>query len=259
MKTVRLFHWDPIEAKKRLKQLRTYGYDAVYGPLSPEVLRALKSNLPDAVLIDLSRLPSQGRDIGVHIRHRKTTRNVPIVFVGGTTEKVTKVKQQLPDAVYAKWSNMKSALQQAIAHPPKKPVTTASALAGYSGTPLVKKLGIKEDSVVLLISAPDGFDKSLKNLPKGVVIRRRLSSNNDLMIWFVKTQKVFRSGIKKVKQRVGRGGIWIVWPKKHSKIQSDLSQKIVREVGLVSGLVDYKVCAVDRTWSGLKFTIRKAG
>jgi CheY-like chemotaxis protein len=259
MQTVRLFHWNPSEARKRLKQLRKYGYDAVYGPLSPEVLRALKHDLPDAVLIDLSRLPSQGRDIGVYIRHRKATRNVPIVFVGGKPETVNKVKQQLPDAVYTAWANVKSALCRVIAHPPKKPVTPASVLAGYSGTPLVKKLGIKPGSVVLLINAPSNFDKKLKNLPKGVVIRRRFGSINDLIIWFVKSQKVLNRNIKKMITRVGRGGLWIVWPKKSSGMRSDLSQRVVREIGLVSGLVDYKVCAVDSTWSGLKFTLRKSG
>lgn len=254
---MRLFHWNATEAKKRLKELRASGYDVVYEPLSLEVLRALKNNPPAAVLIDLTHLPSQGRDIGIHVRYYKVTRNVPIVFVGGTPEKVTSVKRQLPDAVYTNWSNIKSVLQHAIAHPPKKPFAPKSALAGYSGAPLVKKLGIKPNSVVIFVNAPDNFDKMLKNVPKGVVMQRGLSSNNDLMIWFVKSQKALKSRIKRMAQLVGKGGLWIVWPKKSSGVPSDLTQKIVREVGLVSGLVDYKVCAVDSTWAGLKFTLRK--
>ena len=252
-----MFHWNATEAKKRLKELMASGYDVVYEPLSPEVLRALKNNPPAAVLIDLSRLPSQGRDIGIYIRHYKATRSTPIVFVGGAPEKVTRVKRQQPDAVYTNWGNIKSALQQALAHPPKNPLAPKSALAGYSGAPLVKKLGIKPNSVVILVNAPDNFDKMLKNLPKGVVMQRRLSSNNDLMIWFVKSQKALKNRIERMAQLVGKGGLWIVWPKKSSGVPSDLSQKIVRGVGLVSGFVDYKVCAVDSTWAGLKFTLRK--
>jgi hypothetical protein len=257
MQTVRMFHWNAIEAKKRLKELRGCGYDVLYDPLSPAVLKDLKSDPPAAILIDLSRLPSQGRDVGIYIRHHKTTRNVPIVFVGGKREKVARVKRQLPDAVYTEWASVESALRRAITQPPKTPIAPASVLAGYSGAPLVKKLGIKPNSVVLLMSAPRDFEKKLETLPRGVIIRRRLSRNNDLIIWFVKSENVLNRNIKKLKSRVGRGGMWIVWPKKSSKVQSDLSQTIVRKVGLSSGLVDYKICAVDSTWTGLKFALRK--
>lgn len=256
MKTVRLFHWNATEAKKRLNKLRASGYHVMCEPMSPEVLRALKKNPPAAILIDLGRLPSQGRDIGIYVRHYKATRNVPIVFVGGKPEKIIEVKRHLPDAVYADWTDIKEALQGAIAFPPRKPLVTKSTLAGYSGAPLVKKLGIRPNSVIILVNAPRNFGKVLKDVPNGVVLQKRLSKKNNLIIWFVKSQKSLKGSIKRMTTLVGKGGLWIVWPKKSSGISSDLTQRSVRGIGLAAGLVDYKICAIDQTWSGLKFAHR---
>jgi len=257
MKTVRLFHWNATEAKKRLKKLRASGYDVVYETMSPAVLRAVKKKPPAAILIDLGRLPSQGRDIGIYVRHYKVTRNVPIVFVGGKPGKIIEVKRHLPDAVYTDWADIKEALREAIACPPRKPLATKSTLAGYSCAPLVKKLGIKPNSVITLVNAPRNFGKTLKDMPEGVILQKRLSKKNNLIIWFVKSQKILKSSIRRMITLVGKGGLWIVWPKKSSGMASDLTQRSVREVGLAAGLVDYKICAIDQTWSGLKFAHRK--
>jgi len=148
-------------------------------------------------------------------------------------------------------------LKRAIAHPPLTPVTPDSLLAGYGGTPLVKKLGIKPNTIVTLIGAPDYFDRLLVPLPTAVTIRRRLGKNNDLIIWFVKSRKTLRDRVQSISRRVGKAGIWIAWPKQSSQIFSDLSQKSVRDAGLNAGFVDYKVCAIDSTWAGLKFSARK--
>ncbi|UCC49917.1 MAG: DUF3052 domain-containing protein [Gemmatimonadota bacterium] len=133
-----------------------------------------------------------------------------------------------------------------------------SVLAGYSGTPLTKKLGIKANSVVALIGAPPGFEKALGKLPDGVTLRRRAGGQADLIIWFNKSCKDLERGIDRMAEQVGRDGLWIAWPKKSSRVTSDLSGNEVRRLGLGAGLVDYKICAIDATWSGLKFTRKKA-
>lgn len=258
MKTVRLVHWDAVEAKKRLRELKASGYHVAYAPMSPEVLRDLKKNPPAAILIDLGRLPSQGRDIGVYIRHYKATRNVPIIFVGGKRQKIIEIKRHLPDAVYTNWDGIKGAIKEAIAHAPLRPVATKSLLAGYSGAPLHKKLGIKPKSVIILVNAPRNFDKVLTDVPEDVIMKKRMVKKNDLIIWFVKSRKSLKSNIKRMSTVVGKGGLWIVWPKRSSRISSDLTQQCVREVGLAVGLVDYKICAIDQTWSALKFAVKKA-
>jgi hypothetical protein len=181
---------------------------------------------------------------------------VPLVFVEGDADKVERIQELLPDAAYTTWDRILDALEQAIAHPPKAPVVPSSIMAGYLGAPLPKKLGIKHNMVVYLIDAPDGFEKSIPELPDGVSFERDVPKQNDLAIWFVKSQKELEGHIKQVKLHTGKGGLWIAWPKKASGVTSDLSQTIVRKKGLASGLVDYKVCSIDKTWSGLKFTLR---
>ncbi|NNG17367.1 MAG: DUF3052 domain-containing protein [Gemmatimonadales bacterium] len=132
-----------------------------------------------------------------------------------------------------------------------------SALAGYSGTPLPKKLGIKAGYVVALVGAPQGFEKTLGRLPDDVQLRKQARGKPDLVVWFARSRKELESRVKRMGALAGVGGLWIAWPKKASGLATDLSQSDVRKVGLASGLVDYKVAAIDETWSGLKFARRK--
>jgi hypothetical protein len=149
-------------------------------------------------------------------------------------------------------------LKQAIAKPPASPVVPASNLAGYSGTPLPKKLGVKPHSTVALVGAPKDFEKTLGELPEGVRLKKRADRACDLIIWFVRMRAELYDRVKEMGELTGAGGLWIAWPKQASGVASDMTQNVVRETGLTSGLVDYKVCAIDATWSGLKFARRKA-
>lgn len=255
---VLVFQKDSAEARRRVKELAALGYSVERASISPVVLRRLKEKPPAAVLIDLNRAPSQGRDVGIFIRHYRKTRNTPIIFLDGEPVKVDQVKRQLPDAVYTEWRRIERALKDAIAHPPTNPVAPDSLLAGYSSTPLVKKLGIKPQSRVVLIDTPRGFVKVLGELPDGVVMKKSMTQEKDLIIWFVKSKKMLERKIETIAHQVSKDGLWIVWPKSGSRISSDLTQQLVRRAGLRSGLVDYKVCAIDETWSGLKFSVRKS-
>ena len=253
---MRLIHWKPVEVLDNVKNLRSAGYEVANEVLGPASFKEMRENPPDAVVIDLSRIPSQGRDVGLGIRKFKSTRHVPLVFVEGDPDKVKRIQKLLPDAVYTTWDRILEEIDQAIAHPPKSPVVPASSMAGYEGAPLHKKLGIKPHAIIYLIDAPEGFEKSIPDLPEGVSFEREIPKQNDLVIWFVKSQRDLDRHISKVKAKVGKGGLWIAWPKKTSGVASDLSQTAVRKKGLSSGLVDYKVCSIDKTWSGLKFALR---
>jgi hypothetical protein len=129
-------------------------------------------------------------------------------------------------------------------------------LAGYSGTPLVKKLGIKPGSRVSLVGAPAGFQRELVGLPPDVTLASRLVKTPDLMVWFVKSTRELDRGIGRMSRAMGQG-VWIAWPKKSSPLASDISETEVRAAGLANGLVDYKVCAINEVWSGLKFARAK--
>lgn len=121
----------------------------------------------------------------------------------------------------------------------------------------MKKLGIKPGSTLSLVGAPDGFLDELVGLPDDVRLLARPDGAPNLIVWFVGSKRALEGRIPTVSRQMGEG-LWIAWPKKASGIVSDLTEDVVRAAGLKHGLVDYKVCAVNNTWSGLKFARRRA-
>ena len=131
-------------------------------------------------------------------------------------------------------------------------------MAGYSGTPLAKKLGIKPATRLFSVGAPGHYDELLAPLPEGVKRVRKIEAA-DVAHFFVtaraRLEKELRAAVPKMQQDAA---IWVSWPKKSAKVATDITEDTVREVALPLGLVDIKVCAVDEIWSGLKLVIRKA-
>ena len=126
-------------------------------------------------------------------------------------------------------------------------------MAGYSGTPLAKKLGITEGATVGLLGAPDGFEGLLEGLPDAVTIRTRAAGTCDVVVSFHTRRADLEKRLPKLLDVLDvDGGLWIAWPKKASGIATDMTEDAVREVALPAGLVDNKVCAIDATWSGLR-------
>jgi CheY-like chemotaxis protein len=255
---VLLVHWNVAEAKERAARLRGAGHRVeVYAAQGGEGLRDLREKPPDAVVIDLSRLPSHGRAVAVFLRQQKGTRHVPLVFVDGEAEKVARAKELLPDVTYTEWTRIRGDLARALRARPTNPVVP-DTMADYSGTPLPKKLGIRDGSTVAMLGAPEGFESKLVPLPKGVRIRRAGRRPSDVVLLFAKSgaelTRRFRAGDRAL---ADGGGLWVAWPKAASGVRSDLSQARVRAFGLARGFVDYKICAIDDTWSGLCFARRR--
>ncbi len=131
-------------------------------------------------------------------------------------------------------------------------------MAGYSGTPLAKKLGITEESKVVLVSAPEGFEAELEPVPPGARVGRHLADDLDVILLFVTQRDDLERRFLAVARRMkANGGFWVAWPKKSSKVPSDLDELTVMKIGLDRGMVDNKVCAVTDVWSGLRFVWRK--
>lgn len=133
--------------------------------------------------------------------------------------------------------------------------------AGYSGTPLPKKLGIREGSRVVALGAPTTFAAALGALPTGARVTSRLAGTTpiDVAIVFVTARADLEARLPEVRARIAQdGGIWIAWPKRAAKVATDMTEDVVRAVALPTGLVDNKVCAIDEVWSGLRLVIRKA-
>ena len=129
--------------------------------------------------------------------------------------------------------------------------------AGYSGTPLPKKLEIKANTCVATLGAPPDFVRTLGALPAGARLRKGLAGHRDLTIWFVTSRRQLEGDIRKVAPGKDEGSLWIAWPKKASGVKTDVTEDVLREVILPLGLVDRKVCAIDATWSGLLFSWRR--
>lgn len=131
-------------------------------------------------------------------------------------------------------------------------------MVGYSGTPLATKLGIKAGGRLALLGAPAGFDDVLAPLPEGVRVLRRLASDLDVAVLFVNERRELERRFPAVARAVfPAGAFWVVWPKRASKVPTDLTEDVLREVALPQGLVDNKVCAVTEVWSGLRLVWRK--
>jgi hypothetical protein len=130
--------------------------------------------------------------------------------------------------------------------------------AGYSGTPLFKKLGFKENQRVLLINEPENYFQILGELPEGIMFLKEPDGEFDIIHAFVRERAVLKTLLPQLQLLLKpRGMIWISWLKKSAKIPSDITEDVIRDEALTLGLVDIKVCAVDEIWSGLKLVIRK--
>lgn len=131
-------------------------------------------------------------------------------------------------------------------------------MAGYSSTPLIRKLGITPGARVRLVDAPPGFERLLGPLPEGVKLLPRTTAPLDFAQLFARRQAMLRRRLPPLVRALARdGALWISWPKRTSRIETDLDRERIREIGLAAGLVDVKVCAVDDDWSGLKFVYRR--
>lgn len=132
------------------------------------------------------------------------------------------------------------------------------ATAGYSGTPLPKKLGLKDGGTLVLIDAPSGIENELKPMPAGATLATKLNNETALVMLFCNDTASLKKSLPRVSKKLAAdGSLWISWPKKTSKRFIDLTEDGIRTIVLPAGLVDVKVCAVTNDWSGLKLMVRK--
>ena len=130
--------------------------------------------------------------------------------------------------------------------------------SGYSGTPLFKKLGYKPGFKVMVVNEPDNYKDLLLEIPEGVVFGGEGGEPLDMIHFFTLERIELELELPKLKEKISKEGmIWVSWPKKSSKVETDVDEHAVRSTGLLTGLVDIKICAVDEIWSGLKFVYRK--
>jgi len=169
MRRIRLIHWKSEEASRIAEALRAAEFSVDYDDrTAPEMIRAVRISPPDAIVIDLSRLPSHGREVAIALRGNKHTRQIPILFLDGAPEKVAIVRQKLPDAAYCERTRLVPALRKCIKEAPENPVVPMQMMERYATRTTAQKLGITAGSKVALINAPRDYARVIGALPDDV-------------------------------------------------------------------------------------------
>lgn len=258
MPRVQVIHWKPAEAGPLLEACRNAGCETEFDvdADATAIGRAIKANLPDAIVIDLSRLPSHGRNVGIWLRGAKKTRAVPLVFVGGEEAKVAEVRTLMPDAVYTTIRQLPKALPRAMRNRLADPVVPPQMMDRYAQKTAAQKLGIEPGSQAAVFDAPRDYAAVLGELPEGAELVEDPSGKTPVTVWFVDDPADLASNIRKMAKRAAASKLWIAWRKGPKK---PVGENLVRETALEAGLVDYKICSLDSRWSALLFSpARKA-
>ena len=260
MHRVRIIHWRPAEAASLIDSVRAAGFDPEYdGEMNgPAISRAIRARLPDAVLIDLSRLPSHGREIGIWLRGIKATRHIPLVFVNGEGEKLDRVRKDLPDAAYATQADLQDVLRASchgVADDPlfRKPVPP-QMMERYKDKPAAQKLGIAASSTVAVMNPPRDYTHALGELPEGVELFEEPRAVHPVTLWFIPDLEAMLAALPRMRSMAAKTKLWIVWRKGK---EGRISQNAIRGTAIEGGLVDYKICSLDTQWSGILFARKK--
>lgn len=254
MPRVLVIHYDRVEAPILAERIRREDFEAeVYSSRGATGFRLIRASPPDAIVIDLSRMPSYGRALGSLLREQKSTRRIPLVFIEGDPAKTRLVRKVLPDAVFTSVPRIGPALRKAISEPPPDPVAPK-----HSRVPLAGKLHIREGSAIALVHAPPDFLERLGALPKDAQIEPR-AAEADIVLCFAKTVAALGRELPSLARAFERGRtLWLMWPKKASGVASDLTPAKIVEMCAALGLSGYKTCAVDEIWSGMAVALPRS-
>jgi CheY-like chemotaxis protein len=259
MARLRLLHWKAAEADPVLGVLKSTGHSVEYEEqFRTELMRAWRKSPPDAFIIDLSRLPSQGKEIAIALRQSPATRTTPIVFCQGEERKVAALRALLPDAAYCDLPNLKDAVATALKAAPAEgvvPVAMPVAMMDrYGGRTTAQKLGIKPGSTVALLEPPSHVESILGQLPADVEF---VDGEANVTLCFLHDPNAVRQAFSDLRSQAARTRLWMLWRKKTSNHHSGVTEPAVREAGLSLGLVDYKICSIDKNWSAMLFTRKR--
>lgn len=258
MPRIRFLHWKAEEAGEAIRLLETSGYVVEYDEqFRSGQMKAWRESPPDAFLIDLSRLASHGREIAIALRQSPRTSSIPIVFCEGSDEKVSATREVLPDAVFCKLPKLLSTLRKALSEEQQNPSRPTAMMDRYKHRTASQKLGIREGSVVAVIDAPRDGMKMLGELPRNVEVLEEWSPAVSVMLCFLHNAQSVGITLSSIRGCAAMSKLWILWRKGGKAVRGELTEGLIRETALNLGLVDYKVCSVDPTWSGMLFAQRK--
>ncbi len=250
-----IIHRNPLDAASRAHRLNQPGLSATgYPVVGPSAFRQIRADPPDAILIDLTQLPSYGRIMGGLLREQKATRPIPLVFLEGDPEKSARVREALPDVQFAVWPDVMPAIRRAIRQTPAEP-----GLPIPPKVTVATKLRLRAGAEVGTLHAPAEIRKILGPLPKDVRIHAGIGEARIVLVFAKSAAALGRELPRLADQAVSGRTFWICWPKRKSETPSDLSPNRIREMAVPYGLIDSKICALDATWSATALTRRRKG
>ena len=180
-----------------------------------------------------------------------------MVFAGGVEEKVAVAREELPDEVFAPWKSVVPAVRKALKAPRPDPLKPRPYMERYAGSGLARKLGLHNGVACALLGAPEGFEETIDGL-EDFAFQSKIFADTKLVVWFVRTSAEMVFAAERVSLHMPKGAsVWIIYPKRSGSLPCDFVATDVREAALAVGLVDYKICAVDKDWTGMKFARRK--
>jgi len=258
MGRLRVIHWDAEEARTLVELCRRAGYHIDYDSGGgPVVVKATRNApVPDAIVIDLTRLASHGREVGVALRNYKGLRATPIVFVDGEEMKVEKTRERVPDVYFCSRGQLLRTLKKAIREAGSKPPAPATGMMElYRSRFTFQKLGVQSGMSLGVVDPPRDYLAALGEMPEGVEIVENPDSPQPVTVWFVHELDPYLDALRRMRAIADRTKLWIAWRK---GAKNGITQNSVREFAREFGLVDYKICAIDGHWSGMLFTRKKA-
>jgi CheY-like chemotaxis protein len=251
---LRVVHWNAKEAAALVALLETAGHSVdITTSIGSGIMKYLRAAPPDAVVIDLTRQPSHGREIAVAIRNAKTLKHLPILFVDGQAEKVAAIARWLPDAIYTTRARLLTALRRA--KPLTDPARPAPMMERFGNRTTAQKLGIGAGMCVEVVDPPPDFERAIGNLPEGATLEEHPHEPPRLTLWFTHDPDSMLARMRRMRAVAGRNRLWILWRKNK---RDGLDGGLIRAAGIDVGLVDYKVCSVNEAWSGMAFAVKKS-
>jgi hypothetical protein len=256
MPRVRIVHWKPRQAGTLIDACRACGFEVDYDAVAGNVIaKLIRADPPDAIVIDLSCVPSHGREMAVYLRGTKYARRIPLIFVDGEPEKVEIVRRMLPDATYTTGKGLCTVVRTACARRVIDPVRPPGIMERYGSRTVAQKLGIKEGSTVAVMDAPRDYAAALGELPADVEIVEDPDSPQSVTLWFVRDSREYQAAMRGMPRLAARTKLWVVWRK---GVPGGLTDRMIRATAVDAGLVDYKICAVNEQWSAMAFARRKS-
>lgn len=253
MARVCLLHWNAGGAEAMQNLLVSAGFEVEYDPnYDSALMRKWRTDPPAAFVIDLSRLPSRGREIAIALRQSPKTRQVPIIFCEGAPEKVNLIRDILPDAAYCSCERLIETVKSARLM--KEPLRPVDMMSRFGGRSTAQKLGIKEGSTVAVVDPPGNVSTILGTLPDRVEF---VEQDAAVTLCFVHSVDDLRGDMSRVRGWASNTKLWIVWRKRISRGFAGVTGELVRDIGIDLGLVDYKICSIDENWSAMLFARRK--